>query len=393
MLKRILCTAFFMAVFGLCAFAQEKPHISAKAAALMAADTGEVLFAQNETERLGIASTTKIMTALLTLEQATPNRVVKTTPEMVYVEGTSMGLKVGDSVSFHALVYGMLLSSGNDAANTAALSVSGSFKAFADLMNRKAKEIGMKNTHFVTPSGLDDKAHYSTAYDMALLGCYAIRNPLFAEVCSTQKATLFYGKEPSRHCLTNHNRLLRTLPGAFGIKTGYTQKSGRCLVSAVQRNGVTLVCVTLCDPNDWQDHENLYEYGFSLIQRKKITISVPQTVQVFGASVPCVSVSTAEDLYVSVRDGSTAWTQRILSAPYCFAPIQKGDVLGRVEVRFGDRLVASTVLVAQETVQAVTKEKETNHMFGRIVRFFRKQFRKGRDPRLGQMDTLCRTIK
>ncbi len=380
MVKRIFCTALFLAVLGFCAFAQEKPEVSAKGAVLMVADTGEVLFAQNEKERLGIASTTKIMTALLTLEQATPDRVVQTTPEMVNVEGTSMGLKVGDSVSFYALVYGMLLSSGNDAANTAAISVSGSVKAFAALMNRKAKEIGMKDTHFVTPSGLDDKAHYSTAYDMALLGCYALKNPLFAEACSAQKAILSYGKEPCRRCLTNHNRLLRSLPGAFGIKTGFTKKSGRCLVSAVQRSGMTLVCVTLCDPNDWTDHENLYEYGFSVVQNKKVETTAPGSVCVFGASVSRVAVRAAEELCVPVTDRSAAVTQRVLLAPYCFAPVQKGDVLGRVEVRLGNRIVASTALVAQETVQAVTEEKETNRAFGHIARFFQKRFRKGNDP-------------
>ena len=373
MLKRIVCTAGLLAVLGFCAFAQEKPVVSARGAVLMVADTGEVLFAKNEHERLGMASTTKIMTAVLTLERAMPDRTVTATAEMVQVEGTSMGLRVGDQVSFQALAIGMLLSSGNDAANAAALSVAGSVRAFADLMNQKAAELGMADTHFVTPSGLDDKAHYSTAYDMALLGCYAMKNPLFVQICSAQKATVRFINESHERTYRNHNRLLKTLPGAVGVKTGYTKKSGRCLVSAVERNGILLLCATLNDPNDWSDHEKLYEYGFSLVHRQRIP-SAAAAVPVFGAAENSVTVRAAEDLFIPTQTDLSRFQVRVLKQPYCFAPVKKGQVLGRVAVYDNGRCVASTPLLAETAIASNTKERPENGFFRRMIRSCKRFF-------------------
>lgn len=387
MLHRFICTAVLLAVLGFCAFAAQEPTVSARSAVLMAADTGEVLFAKNEHERLGMASTTKIMTALLTIEQATPNRLVTATPESVRVEGTAMGLKAGDRVSFHDLAVGMLLPSGNDAANTAALSIAGSLHGFADLMNQKAQDLGMTNTHFVTPSGLDDEDHYSTAYDMALLASYAVRNPHFVQICSAQTASVHLANEAFSRTYHNHNRLLRSLPGAFGVKTGFTKKSGRCLVSAVRRSGITLVCVTLCDPNDWQDHEMLYDYGFSLVRRA--SFSPPAvSVRVFGAGVSRVAVHAAQELSVPTASGTVPYQLRVMLKPYCFAPVKQGQVLGTAAVYDRERCVASTALVAETAVPSVTKEIRKDGLFQRMIR----RFRKGHDPARGSV-SLCLTTK
>lgn len=371
MLKEMICTAVLLAVLGFCACAAEKPDVSARAAVLMAADTGEVLYAKNEHERLGVASTTKIMTALLTLERATPDRVVTATPEMVNVEGTSMGLQVGDRVSFRDLVIGMLLPSGNDAANTAALAIAGSAQVFAGMMNQKAKQLGMRDTHFVTPSGLDDNNHFSTAYDMALLGCYAMQNPLFVQICSSQKATVRFENESFDRTYRNHNRLLRTLSGALGVKTGYTKKSGRCLVSAAERNGVLLVCVTLNAPNDWADHEKLFDYGFSLVHRGTIPAATA-TVPVFGTAVNCVNVCAARALSVTTQTDCSRFQVRVLTQPYCFAPVEKGQVLGTMAVYDGNRCVASTPLLSETELPAVTKEISRSRRFDRLIRFFQQ---------------------
>ena len=367
-------------MLGFCAFAAQEPTVSARSAVLMAADTGEVLFAKNEHERLAMASTTKIMTALLTIEQATPDRLVTATPEAVRVEGTAMGLTAGDRVSFHDLAVGMLLPSGNDAANTAALAIAGSLRAFADLMNQKAQDLGMTNTHFVTPSGLDDENHYSTAYDMALLARYAIRNPLFVQICSAQTASVHFANEAFTRTYRNHNRLLRSLPGAFGVKTGFTKKSGRCLVSAVRRGGVTLVCVTLCDPNDWLDHERLVDYGFSQVHCA--SFSPPAvSVRVYGAGVSRVAVHTAQNLVVPTASGAGRYQLRVLLNPYCFAPVKKGQVLGTAAVYDRERCVASTALVADSAVPSVTKEIRKDGFFHRMIR----RFRKGNDPARGSV--------
>ncbi len=375
MLKRIVCTAGLLAVLGFCAFAQEKPAVFARGAVLMAADTGEVLFAKNEHERLGMASTTKIMTALLTLERAAPEQTVTATHDMVRVEGTSMGLRAGDRVSLHDLVIGMLLPSGNDAANAAAVSVAGSVGAFTALMNRKAAQIGMTNTHFVTPSGLDDDDHYSTAYDMALLGCYAMRDPLFAQICASQKATVHFDNETHTRTYTNHNRLLRTLHGACGVKTGYTKKSGRCLVSAVERGGILLVCATLNDPNDWADHEKLYDYGFSLVHRRKLP-SACASVAVFGAAQASVTVRPADDLYLTVCADQAQVQVRVFAPPYCFAPVHKGQVLGRAAVYRNGRCVAGTALLAQEEIPSNTEEVKRSGLFSRMTRFWQNQIQR-----------------
>lgn len=371
MLNRMLCTAVLLAVLGFCACAAQEPDVAARSAVLMAADTGEVLFAQNEHERLAVASTTKIMTALLTVEQATPDRMVTAVPEAVCVEGTAMGLRPGDQVSLRDLVVGMLLASGNDAANTAALAVAGSIPAFAALMNQKAAQLGMTNTHFVTPSGLDDSEHYSTAYDMALLGCYALKNPLFAQICSARTATVHFGNESFVRTYRNHNRLLQTLPGAVGVKTGFTKKSGRCLVSAAERNGVLLVCVTLRDPNDWVDHAKLYEYGFALVHRA----AFPQAsvnVRVFGAAVNRVAVRAAQPLAVTSCGDESCFQVRVFTQPYCFAPIKKGQFLGTQAVYFQGRCVASTALLAEEDIPALTQEIRKDGWFQRMIRRFRK---------------------
>ena len=211
--------------------------VSAKGMVLMNADTGEILASKNAHLRLSMASTTKLMTALLLAETGTPEKVVVTTKQMVTVEGSSMGLLEGDQVSYHALLAGMLLSSGNDAANTTAIAVAGSVDKFVQMMNDRAEQIGMTNTHFVTPSGLDDDEHYSTAYDMALLAVEALKNKYLAFAAASRTMTVSYGSPPYDRTLTNHNKLLGSYDGCIGLKTGFTKKSGRmpCVGCKAQR--------------------------------------------------------------------------------------------------------------------------------------------------------------
>lgn len=385
MIKRFCCLFVLGLVFSLRCFALSVPSVSASSAVVMVAQTGEVVFEKNAYERRGMASTTKIMTALLTVECASPQRVVVTTPEMVNVEGTSMGLKVGDKVSFHDLVYGMLLASGNDAANTAAISIDGSILKFAERMNKKASEIGMKNTNFVTPSGLDDENHYSTAYDMALLGCYAIRNPYFLEACSSQRAELCYGNEPYKRYLNNHNRLLKSFDGAVGIKTGFTKKSGRCLVSAATRDGVTLVCVTLNAPDDWNDHKALLEYGFDRVSLKNIDVTFPDFC-VVGGSVSKVSLSLSDKLSVASLCSADDFTVEVNLKHFEFAPIEKGEAVGRVQLLLDGKVIAERTVISNTAVDSVTEEMpEEKSIFTEIKSFFsnislkiKEFFKKGR---------------
>lgn len=211
---------------------REMPAISAKYAVLVEMNTGQLIAEKNGYDKASMASTTKIMTSLLLCELCDLDEEIVATKEMVTVEGSSMGLQEGDRVHYRDLLYGMLLASGNDAANTTAISVAGSIENFAELMNKKAKEFGMTNTHFVTPSGLDDEEHYTTAYDMSKLAVYAMKNADFAEACASKTATLEYGNPPYRRTLTNHNKLLQYYEGAIGIKTGFTKNRGGVLFPA-----------------------------------------------------------------------------------------------------------------------------------------------------------------
>ena len=238
----------------------EAVQLSAAAAILMDADSGEILFEKDAGRCMRIASTTKIMTALVALERAKLTDTITVTASHM-VEGSSMYLKPGETVTVEELLYGLMLCSGNDAA-LALADCCGGLDAFVQAMNEKAAALGMKDTSFANPNGLDDENHYSTARDMAVLSAYAAEDPTFRRICSTKTATV------GGRSMTNHNKLLRQIEGCIGMKTGYTKAAGRTLVSCAERQGRRLVAVTLCDGNDWADHKTLYEMGFAAYETK-----------------------------------------------------------------------------------------------------------------------------
>lgn len=328
------------------------PRVSAQAYIVVEETTGRALAAGNESARLPIASTTKILTALLALEQANPHERFGVDPAAIKVEGTSMGLREGDTVDLWTLANGMLLASGNDAANAAAVRIAGSIPGFAELMNRRAAELGMANSHFVTPSGLHSEAHYSSAADMATLARTALQNEDFAAICGQTSAKLQYGNPPFDRWLTNHNRLLRAYPGCIGIKTGFTKKAGRCLVSAARRDGVTLVCVTLNAPNDWNDHARLLDYAFSQVTLSPLAVSTDGLrVKVVGGladSVPARPVGEAVSCLTAAEQAELQ--QMVLLPRFCYAPVRRGDAVGTIVHRYRGFEVARTELVAAADV-------------------------------------------
>lgn len=388
-LKKCFCLLFMVGLlisFGaVSAYAKEPPEVSARAAVLISAQTGEILFEKNAHEKLPMASTTKIMTSLLTIEAGTPNQIVQVSSDMVAVEGTAIGLKAGNLVSMQTLVYGMLLESGNDAANAAAYAVAGSRQNFAARMNEKARQIGMQNTNFVTPSGLDAEGHYSTAYDMALLGAYCIQNPEFRHICSMKTARVSYGNPPKAHTFSNHNKMLVYYDGAIGIKTGFTKKSGRCLVSAAERGSTLLVAVTLNAPNDWSDHTKLFDYGFEKMQKVPLDKSLPeQYIAVTGGDQPRVAVAVTGDAPFCTAISNLSIHREIFIKPFEYAPIDKGDVLGTVRYVAGGHLIAELPITAAESVQAKTipstenrkKDSGIKRICKKIIRFLKKLFGK-----------------
>lgn len=346
-MKFIIC--FIVTAMVLSSTAVSAVSSSAKAAVVINADSGEIIYSQNCDERLPMASTTKIMSALLLCECADLDREITATKEMVTVEGSSMGLLAGDRVTLRDLIYGMLLPSGNDAANTAAIATSGSVEAFVDRMNKRAQDLGLKNTHFVTPSGLDADEHYTTAYELALIAREALKNPVFAKAASSKTATLYYGNPPYRRTLTNHNKLLRYYDDIIGVKTGFTKKSGRCLVSAARKDGATVIAVTLNDPNDWQDHRALLDYGLSQIKKFSITPEISETLTVLGSSEKLRITADSAEFSLPVN---AAPTYKISLPPFVYAPINKGDIVGKIDYyNKGTHMLSAPVFAAQSITE------------------------------------------
>lgn len=337
-----------------CLVTGEAYGVGAAAAIVMEAESGEVLFAQEIHRQLPMASTTKIMTALLTLEQPNLQQEFTVDETAIRVEGSSMGLQQGDTVTLYALAVGMLLASGNDAAGAAAVRVSGNVEAFVEEMNRRAASLGMNNTHFVTPSGLDAEEHYSTAYDMALLARAAMQNPLFAGIAASRRMTVHYGQPPYARSLLNHNRLLSLYDGAIGVKTGFTKKAGRCLVSAAEKDGVRLICVTLNCPNDWNTHAALYQRYFALTESRPLTLEAPILPVVGGKKTALQTVLLGQPTYTAIRGREEDISAAVyLNRGFCYAPVEASQPLGQVVWHRGDRVIGTAVLAAGETIPAI----------------------------------------
>lgn len=334
------------------------PDVSAKAAVLIDAQSGTVIAGKNENSTLPMASTTKIMSSLLLIESGDLDSEFRVDNDAIMVEGSSMGLRENDIVTKRALCYGMLLPSGNDAANETAVLLAGSAENFAEMMNARAGKIGLKNTHFVTPSGLHDKDHYSTAYDMAMLTREALKNEIFREICGTKQIKLKFGDPPYERWLTNTNKLLSLYDGCIGVKTGFTDEAGRCLVSAAEKNGVTLICVTLNASDDWNDHMKLYEYGFSAAKSCKAECDFSDLyVNVAGGSTEKVHIVPMEIPEYTVINGvKPEISYKTDIADFIYAPVEKGDKAGTVSFYADGELIGTTDLISSETCDAVIIE-------------------------------------
>jgi D-alanyl-D-alanine carboxypeptidase len=324
--------------------------ISAKSAALLVAENGEVLWEKDAQTPRPMASTTKLMTALLACESGRLEQKVAITDAMNHVEGTSMGLKTGDTPALRALVAGAMLASGNDAANAIALKLGGTAEHFAQLMNAKAVALGMSDTTFVTPSGLDADGHQSTALDMAKLAVAVTRNAELSRICATQSTKVSVGGRDL--WLKNHNRLLRELPGCIGLKTGFTKKAGRCLVTAARREGVTLVCVTLSASSDWQDHKKLLEYGFATLQNRAGNAS-NYALPIVGGEQESVTLAPSQ---MPILPDKTDIRTSVYIRPFEYAPIEKGRIVGEICYTSGGKTVYRVPLITTQTVKGKRSE-------------------------------------
>lgn len=327
------------------------PELSASAYVLMEADSGRVLLAGNETQELPIASTTKIMTALVALRHSRLTDVVTVKKEHLR-EGSSMYLAEGETLTMEELLYGLMLPSGNDAAECIADYCGGGTERFVAWMNEEAAALGLEHTAFANPSGLDQEGHYSCAIDMARLMAYAMRDPAFARIASTANASV------GTRTMSNHNKLLGTLQGCIGGKTGYTGSAGRTLVTCAERDGMRLIAVTLHDRNDWQDHASLYEYGFSTYRSVCVLAR--------GNTCAICAVRGGESAYVELIAQKSVFypaaaneklTIRIEAPESAQAPLRAGMPLGEAVILLDGAEVARAALaVATDVKQTQVQE-------------------------------------
>lgn len=326
--------------------------ISARSACLVDADSGKLLYSKNADKRMPMASTTKVMTAIVALESKVPlDTVIKIPKAAVGIEGSSVYLKEGESIALEDLLYSLLLASANDASVAIAIAVAGSEDAFVELMNKKARELGLSNTHFSNPHGLDDKEHYTTARELAQIMAYALQNESFMAICGTYKKVL--QREGGTRLLVNHNRLLKSYKGVIAGKTGFTKKSGRCLVSLAEREGLRLICVTLDAPNDWADHTSLYDFGFSNYMRvhfEKISIEIP----VISGEKSSVRAESQGSSSIMIQKSLADQIKFTLYAPrFIFADVEKGEMIGRAVYTCGGRVLASSPIYACEDIPKI----------------------------------------
>ena len=334
--------------------------VSARRAYVLDAVSGRELFVRKPDERSLIASTTKIMTALIVCEQCNVLDRMRIPKEAVGIEGSSMYLKEGEVLTLQELLYGLMLSSGNDAAVALAIYCGGTVEGFAELMNDKARNLGLTGTHFENPNGLDSPGHYSTARDLAKLAAYAMKNPIFYKTVSAKSVRI------GDRCLTNHNKLLWKLEGADGVKTGFTKAAGRILVSSATRQGRRIIGVTIDAPDDWNDHCQLLNEGFDRYQNRKI-VQAGQHVsvlEVLGGDARRIEVLAAEDFSYALA--AEECPQLVLPGPgFVYAPAVEG-----AEAGFAYVLINGTVIGKVPVVYGATVEQEAEKQKGFWQKFF-----------------------
>lgn len=358
-MKRIL--ALILALFSLFFTTVEVSAISvsSECACVIDMTTGRVIYEKNMAKTHTMASTTKIMTALVALENSNLEDVVTVSANAAGEEGTSLYLKAGQKATMEDLLYGLMLQSGNDAAIAIAEGVAGNVDKFAELMTARAKKIGALNSSFKNPNGLDEEGHFTTAYDLAMITREAMMNEKFREIVSTKSKTILEGTQT----VSNHNKMLRMYDGCIGVKTGFTKKSGRCLVSAASRNGVEVVAVTLNAPNDWNDHKMMLDYAFETTERFPVILSgmTVNVVPVKNGTSKTVELTAESDFYITENknDKFKNISVKCNIPTELTAPVNKGDAIGELTIYYKEEPQKTIKLIASASVPYEEKSKGT----------------------------------
>lgn len=366
MYKKILIFTLFIILFFTFAFpvygaANNEPKVEAQAAILIEADTGRILWEKNAHEPKAMASTTKIMTCILALESGKLDDVVTVSQRAARAPEVKLRLKVGEKQRLEDLLYALMMKSSNDVAVAIAEHLSGSVEAFCEKMTQKARELGAKNTVFKTPNGLDANGHQSTAYDLALITRYAMKNPKFVEIINTKQITIPKEGNYRSYYLSNTNRFLNEYPGANGVKTGYTGKAGYCFVGAAKQNGMQLISVVLASgwgargkEQKWIDTKRLMNYGFQnykkicLLEKNKLLKTIP----VERAKETSVSLYTDKTIVSVLSEEEKSKVQIKIDVPQSVeAPVTQGEEIGTAKVLLGNEIIGTVPLVADRNIE------------------------------------------
>lgn len=347
------------------------PSVSAEAAILMEKNTSRVIYEKNADKRLPMASTTKIITAITVLEKEgiDMDSLIEISENAANTEGSSMYLEKGEKLTVRELLYGLMLSSGNDAAVALSEGVAESREEFIKLMNEKAWMIGAKNTHLTNPNGLPDENHYSTARDMAKITSYALSDKTFSEIVKTKTFKIEGEGKAYPRTLTNHNKLLSMYEGCTGVKTGFTKAAGRCLVSSAERENMKLICVTLNAPDDWNDHINLYNFGYDKYKYKKIvSCEVPVCTATVNGCKEDVNLYAGGDVHYPLKDNEGYGVETSVY-PGLSTPLKNGEQVGKLIVEVNGRR-AEIPLVVHGDVEAETVTKKFSEKLAESVKAF-----------------------
>ena len=352
----LILSTFLISMMALLASAETGIGTSAKSSALYNPDTKSFLHQKNANTRLPMASTTKIVTALIAIETLNFDEIIQVPKEAVGIEGSSLYLKENDELTVRDLVYAVLLQSANDAATVLALRISGNTEDFAAKMTDRVREIGAINTQFQNPHGLDANEHYTTAYDLSIIAAEALNNDTFKKIVSTYKYSFKIGDEA--RTVVNHNKLIRCYENCIGVKTGYTKKSGRCLVSAAKKDGVTLIAVTLDDPDGWNDHKNMLNFGFENLESVDLNkvINLPDSIPTISSDGAKIEIKLKQNTLVKFINEDINYSINLPS--YIVNDTKFGDKIGEVIININER---------SETIDIIStnnvKIKKAKHFF------------------------------
>lgn len=362
----LLIAAVLFSFLTIYAFGEHRSStfsVSAKSAVLYQPETDSFIYSKNADQRLPMASTTKIMTALVALENSDLCDIVEIDDSAINIEGSSAYLKKGDVLTMEELLYALLLQSANDAACAIACHVSGDIESFSILMNEKATNLGLTDTHFDNPHGLDSEEHYSTARDLALIAAEALKNNIFKTIVSTYQKS--FTTEQRSRTYVNHNKLLRIYDGCIGIKTGYTKKSGRCLVGAAEKDGLTFISVTLDAPSDWNDHAALLNYGYEKLEYVTLTEAFDHIyeIAVIDGVKSSLKVANINGASIITERGDYSIDKQTKLVRYAIAPINRGDILGEIIYTVDSEKIARIPLVATESISKKEKQGFIDKIF------------------------------